>query len=267
MSNTSQPDYEALRRVSSDTDWSLFDDISTSFAAGRKKRDLGFYRYMLSQASLDPSQTTFIGDKPENVFSAHSQRLHGLVYHKFTNLKRALLNLLGDSESGTSSEASRAASATVNNRADNNQGGGQLTTADYVCDMNTASLGPTVIRAKVEIAASVMDEMLKFMNEDGIIQVTRPRIDTVVCVNVLSLFDSYGQGNEIKPTLEWLQPPVVRNRFYPLLKDRVTERIGTDVKDEIDHQTLRDLQCEDGGWDAGLMYRYGSSGVRTGIGV
>ncbi|SJL17034.1 uncharacterized protein ARMOST_20575 [Armillaria ostoyae] len=97
MSNLSQPDYEALRRDSSDVDWSLFDGIFTSFAAGRGKPDPGFYRYTLSQASLDPSRTIFIDDKPENVLSACSQGLHGLVYRDLTELKRALLNLLGDS--------------------------------------------------------------------------------------------------------------------------------------------------------------------------
>ncbi len=56
MSNISQPDYDALRSVG-DMDWSIFDDIFTSFAAGARKPDLGFYRYALSQANLDPSRT------------------------------------------------------------------------------------------------------------------------------------------------------------------------------------------------------------------
>ncbi len=43
MSNISQH-YEALRRDSSGMDWSLFDGIFTSFAAGRRKPDPEFYR-------------------------------------------------------------------------------------------------------------------------------------------------------------------------------------------------------------------------------
>ncbi len=96
MSNISQPDYEALRSISSDMDWSIFDDIFTSFAAGRRKPELGFYRHTLSQASLDPSRTIYIDDKLENVLSARSQGLHGLMYHNPTELKQSLLNLLGN---------------------------------------------------------------------------------------------------------------------------------------------------------------------------
>ncbi|KAG7442314.1 uncharacterized protein BT62DRAFT_996689 [Guyanagaster necrorhizus] len=72
--------------------------------------------------------------------------------------------------------------------------------------------------------------------------------------------------------------PATHSRFYPLLKERVMEWIGTegdglalamrlivckftDVKNDIDLQTLRGLQREDGGWDTGLIYKYGSSGL------
>ncbi len=40
----------------------------------------------------------------------------------------------------------------------------------------------------------------------------------------------------------------------------------TDVKNEINFQTVRGLQCEDGGLNASLMYKYGSSG-RSRIGA
>ncbi|SJL17011.1 uncharacterized protein ARMOST_20551 [Armillaria ostoyae] len=351
MSNISQPDYEALRSISSDMDWSIFDDIFTSFAAGRRKPELGFYRYTLSQASLDPSRTIFIDDKLENVLSARSQGLYGLMYHNFTELKQSLLNLLGNpvlrgqgylkqnaghltSEcAGLAIQENFAQLLILDMTNDRSlvdldvpkegkwnffPGDGQLTTANFPCDLDTTSLGLTVIRAKEEVAASTMDEMLLYVNEDGIVQTyfdcTRPRIDPVVCVNVLSLFYSYGRGNEINPTLEWVHQvllhraylqgsryyetaecflfflyrfisgcdsPVIHNRFYPLLKDRVMERIGmegdglalamrlivcdfTKVKNEIDLQTLRDLQREDGGWDSGLIYKYGSSGLSIG---
>ncbi len=75
--------------------------------------------------------------------------------------------------------------------------------------------------------------------------------------------------------------PVIHSRFYPLLKERVTERIGavgdglalamrlivcdfTGVRNDIDLQTLRTFQREDGGWDTGLIYKYGSSGLSIG---
>ena len=31
-----------------------------------------------------------------------------------------------------------------------------------------------------------------------------------------------------------------------------------------DHQSLRNLQWDDGGWESGWIYRYGSTGVRFG---
>ena len=31
-----------------------------------------------------------------------------------------------------------------------------------------------------------------------------------------------------------------------------------------DGQTLLNMQCDDGGWDTGWMYRYGSTGMKIG---
>jgi hypothetical protein len=67
----------------------------------------------------------------------------------------------------------------------------------------------------------------------------------------------------------------------PLLKERVHERVGADgdsitlamriltcdlvgIRDEVDLRALRSLQCIDGGWDVGYMFKYGSSGIRIG---
>ena len=66
-----------------------------------------------------------------------------------------------------------------------------------------------------------------------------------------------------------------------LLKERTQERVGQngsalDIAMRItvckwlnldsgeDCHTLLDMQCEDGGWEAGWVYRYGSTGVRLG---
>ena len=66
-----------------------------------------------------------------------------------------------------------------------------------------------------------------------------------------------------------------------LLKERVQERVGQsgnalDIAVRIlvckwlsldcgaDCHTLLNMQCEDGGWNAGWMYRYGSTGVKIG---
>ena len=66
-----------------------------------------------------------------------------------------------------------------------------------------------------------------------------------------------------------------------LLKERVQERVGQsgnalEIAMRIlvckwlsvdcggDRHTLLNMQREDGGWDAGWMYRYGSTGIRIG---
>lgn len=75
--------------------------------------------------------------------------------------------------------------------------------------------------------------------------------------------------------------PDLHVMLKPLLRDRVQERIGADgdalalamrilacdfvgVRNEIDLRALLPLQCEDGGWEIGYIYKYGSSGIRIG---
>lgn len=70
-------------------------------------------------------------------------------------------------------------------------------------------------------------------------------------------------------------------RVGPLLKERTQERVGLsgsaldlamriltcdllDIDCGRDRRALIDLQCEDGSWKAGSMYRFGSTGVNVG---
>jgi len=50
MSNISQPDYEYLR--SKPGDWSIFDHVYTSAAAGERKPNLGFYQHVISSTGI-----------------------------------------------------------------------------------------------------------------------------------------------------------------------------------------------------------------------
>lgn len=78
--------------------------------------------------------------------------------------------------------------------------------------------------------------------------------------------------------LEITSDEKVHSALKPLLRDRLKERIGSSgdalalamrvlactrvgISDDIDMQHLLSLQREDGGWDGGRMYKYGSSGV------
>lgn len=94
MSNISLPDYQVLR--TKPVDWSIFDQIFTSGAAGERKPNLGFYKYVLAHAGVDPRRAIFVDDKHENVLSARSLGFHGIRFTSSAEVKRALRNLVGD---------------------------------------------------------------------------------------------------------------------------------------------------------------------------
>lgn len=354
MSNISLPDYEVLRKKPAD--WDIFDEVFTSGAAGERKPNLGFYRQVLAATGVEPRQTIFVDDKLENVLSARSLGMHGIVFENPEPVRRALRNLIGNPiERGRNylkHNAGRLLSVTAstencpaielrenfaqllileatNDRSLVNliehpktwnffQGDAQLTTEQFPFDLDTTSLGLTVLQRPLELASSIMDEMLEYVDTDGIIQTyfdhRRPRFDPIVCVNTLSLFYTYGRGHELHKTLQWVHE-VLLNRAYlggtryyetsecflyfvsrllarssdfalhamlkSLLRDRVQERISADgdalalamrilvcdfvgIQNDVDLRTLLTFQCEDGGWEIGYMYRYGSSRIRIG---
>lgn len=217
-----------------------------------------------------------------------------------------------------------------------------LTTESFPCDLDTTSIALTVAGRSKEVISSVMDEMLNYVDKDGIVQVSRRfnfnlsvpgahhrsfyplhqtyfdqrrlRFDPVVCVNVLTLFYANGRGDELPRTFAWVREVLINRgytdgtRYYatpecflffmarlleqikgtkadlslrPIFRERVQERIGSEgdalalamrvlacasvgIRDEMDLRTLLTLQQEDGGWEAGWMYKYGSSGINIG---
>jgi FMN phosphatase YigB (HAD superfamily) len=94
MSNISGPDYEKLRTLPAE--WSVFDRIFTSFQAGMRKPSLSFYKYVLCETGDDPSKIVFVDDKLENVLSARSLGMHGIVFAAVEDVRCALLRLVGD---------------------------------------------------------------------------------------------------------------------------------------------------------------------------
>ncbi|KAL4815879.1 hypothetical protein BDW67DRAFT_60747 [Aspergillus spinulosporus] len=198
-----------------------------------------------------------------------------------------------------------------------------LTTLAYPDDFDTTALALTILEPPdVSIVQSVLNEMASHVSADGIIltyfDTTRPRVDPVVCVNVLTLFHRYGRGHELHTTLSWVRD-VLKHRAYMdgtryyatpeaflyflarflesastegagllahdefvcLLRERVVERVGlpgdalalamrllaaryVGIADVVDEERLREMQCEDGGWKVGWVYRYGKTDVRIG---
>ncbi|KAJ7579160.1 Haloacid dehalogenase-like hydrolase-domain-containing protein [Mycena floridula] len=248
MSNISTEDFQILQTKSAD--WSVFDKIFTSGSVGERKPSLGFFRYVIAETRIDPHRTVFVDDNPENVLSARSLGMNGVRFENASDVRRILKNLFGDpilrgrqflqagagrhyslTENGVELRENFAQLILLELTEDRSlvdlveqpgvwnffQGPSVLTTADYPSDFDTTSLGLTVMRVEASIANPIMDDMLRYINKDGIIQTYfdhgRPRFDPVVCVNVLCLFFSYGRGQELQSTLNWVVD-VLTNRAY-----------------------------------------------------
>ncbi|KAH0536546.1 hypothetical protein FGG08_006596 [Glutinoglossum americanum] len=254
MSNISRPDYKALR--TKPADWSIFDQVFTSGTVGERKPNLAFYRHVLDATHANPQSTIFVDDKSDNVLSARSIGLHGIIFDNTQQVARALRNLIGNPvERGKAfleknSKNLRSTKDTGESLDENftqllileatnnwdlvsiedhprtwNFFKGKLLLS-FPPDLDTTSIGLTVIKRDEEVVHSVLDEMMEYTNADGIIQAwhwlpllltyfdhSRPRFDPVVCTNVLSLFYSYGRGHQLNQTFQWVYE-VLLNRAY-----------------------------------------------------
>ena len=94
MSNISKEDYAVLSKMPAD--WAIFDRIFISGEAGMRKPNLKFYQHVLDATQTDPSDAIFVDDRIENIISARSIGIHGIVFDNTVNVSRALRNLLGN---------------------------------------------------------------------------------------------------------------------------------------------------------------------------
>lgn len=94
MSNISHPDHDYLR--TRPADWSLFDKVYTSADARERKPNLGFYRHVLDDTAADPRSVVFVDDKPENVLSARSFGMRGIVFDDQKRVIQAIRNAVED---------------------------------------------------------------------------------------------------------------------------------------------------------------------------
>ncbi|KAE9405549.1 HAD-like protein [Gymnopus androsaceus JB14] len=249
MSNISMEDFAFLQTKSSDLD--LFDHCFTSSAAGARKPMLGYFRHVLENTGADPTRTIFVDDKLDNVLAARSFGMTGILYDEFENVERTLRNLCFDpttrGESFMSRHAGRHLSYTSTGvtihenfaqllilEATHNsslvkytkyhgpfnffRGQGELTTSDFPCDVDTTAIGITCSdHMSLATKNEVMDTILNLRNSDGIPQVyfdaSRPRIDPVVCVNVLTLFYKHGRGAQLETCYHWVES-VLRYRAF-----------------------------------------------------
>jgi FMN phosphatase YigB (HAD superfamily) len=249
MSNISGPDYETVLETRGQ-DLALFDRVFPSCEAGERKPHLGFYKQVLQETNSDPATTAMIDDKTENVLTARSLGIHGIVFANAKQVRREVLNLVGDPiRRGLSflhQNAGRLHSVTQKGQEVRENftqllilealkdrtlvnfvehprtwqffaGADEFHTADFPCDFDTTSIALTVLPRNHVVVSSVLDEILTYRDNDGIVMTyfdpKRPRIDPVVCVNVLSLFYSHKRGADLRPTFDWVCQ-VLHSRAY-----------------------------------------------------
>ncbi|KAL0571849.1 hypothetical protein V5O48_010117 [Marasmius crinis-equi] len=171
------------------------------------------------------------------------------------------------------------------------QGPGQFTTPDFPFDLDTTSLGLTTVKEDENLVMSVMDTMIDYVDENGIVLTyfdhSRPRTDPVVCINVLSLFLTYGRVDQMERSLQWVYTVLLNReyiqgtryyttaeaflfflsrmlrvcsprdgileKFLPLLQERIRERIGAD-EDPLT-LAMRIIVCDYAGVENSVDYK------------
>jgi FMN phosphatase YigB (HAD superfamily) len=94
MSNISAPDFVVMRDKLAD--WSFFERVFTSADAGMRKPDLSFFKFVLDEIKAEPSSVTFVDDNIENVLSARSLGIHGIIFDDAKRVRQALRYAVGD---------------------------------------------------------------------------------------------------------------------------------------------------------------------------
>ncbi|TFY79237.1 hypothetical protein EWM64_g4776 [Hericium alpestre] len=249
MTNLAKPDWKQLESTVIGLD--LFDSVFISSSAGERKPNLAFYRHIIHTIHANPCHTIFVDPSLENVATARSFGMSAVLYEGPDRLRKTLYSLCFDSVyrgqffmrlntgkhlSFTSTghtiqenfsqmlilEATRDPSLVAytkfNGLFNFFRARGELTTHNFPYDADSTSIGVTVCdNISPTTRDHVMDEILKLRNSDGIIQVyfdaSRPRIDPVVCVNVLTLFHAYGRGDQLKDTFNWVEDVLVHRAY------------------------------------------------------
>ncbi|KZT51480.1 HAD-like protein [Calocera cornea HHB12733] len=310
-SNISEPDFTWLH-ARPGFQWDLFDHIHTSYAIGQRKPDLAFFQAVLESEKLDPARTIFIDDKVENVLTAKSLGVAGFVFRDQESAVRTLWAMCADpvergwkwveenkgkmhSYTGLGKDVeenfTQILILELTGREDIvdyvkydrlfhfYQGDKQPTIKEFPYDMDTTSIGLSICpHIKPEMRQDVLNEMLTYLNQDGIIQTyfdrKRPRIDPIVCCNVLTLFSLNGRADEplLDKTKKWVgdvfqtraylggttyyhcpeaflfffsrllsHNPVFHSLYFDALITRIRERVG--IVSEACGLALRMLLC------------------------
>ncbi|KAI0650967.1 hypothetical protein C8Q79DRAFT_924097 [Trametes meyenii] len=250
--NTPAPNWEFLRRTISGDIWELFTNTLISANIGQRMPSLAFYQTLLGSSVIDPRRTALISSSLENVVSARSMGMTGVLYSSPDELTGTLRPLTRDSvrdgqnylrehagqmwsETDTGIEVrenfaqllmlelTRDPSLVTLPRPERRWkffvGAGVLTTKDFPADVDTTSIAHSILGPKYssDIRDRLMDEILTLRSEDGIVLTyfdrTRPRTDPVVCVNTLTFFSANGRGDELPETFGWVYHTLLHRAY------------------------------------------------------
>lgn len=70
--------------------------IVRSAYAHERKPNIGFYQYLIKETNLNPSEAIFVDDKLENVLTARSTGMGGIVFDNADSVVRQLMNRCGN---------------------------------------------------------------------------------------------------------------------------------------------------------------------------
>ncbi|KAK7743157.1 hypothetical protein SLS53_004242 [Cytospora paraplurivora] len=248
MSNIGKEDFDELGEK---MDWTLFDRVFTSAAAGTRKPELGFYRRVLEQIGVAGDKAVFIDDKEENIQAARELGIRGFVFGESTveTLRsifdtpvskgwRYLYQHAKHCDSVTNTGVTFSDNFaklfivdTLHDQSLVDLSWGSKNTWNYFNgeaalvpggvfpdDLDTTSLALTVLRpSSTEIVSSVLNTMADYVNDDGTFQTyfdrDRVRVDPIVSANILGCFYTYQRGHEFERTLK-LVHSVLEDRSY-----------------------------------------------------
>ncbi|KAI1792346.1 HAD-like domain-containing protein [Ganoderma leucocontextum] len=296
VANMSSSEWDLLRRKMEPEVWALFDHIYTSADVSERKPNLGFFKFVLDSAGLNPARTVLVDNRTENVVSAASIGMNAITFTTAEELSRALTALtrdaVADAERWMRGHAQEMWSVTDTGVAleenfgqllilDVTKDAGSckyrrayearkflqrtvLTSVTFPNDLNTTSTACMALGAfRQEVKDDIIDEILSIKTREGLVptyfDTTRPRIDPVVNVNVLTFFCLNGRGHELPEALDWVHAvlharayehgtlyfpsgdaflyflsrllavsPAVRQRLGKLFAERVQERSGAE---------------------------------------
>ncbi|KAL4951902.1 HAD-like protein [Aspergillus filifer] len=229
VSNIADPEFQFLSRRWDGAFLSTFEYILTSRELGVRAPSLRYYEHVLRAIQALPSSTVLIDNEPENVLAGMSlgtrvvlpcvsatKRRETVHYHFFDghsiDENYAQLLTLEATEDPALVDLIRPP------RLWNFfSGKPKFTSQVYPDDMDTTALALGILDYEPVLAHSIIDEMLSYVNEDGLILTyadkTRPRVDEVIAVNVLVALHKHGRYYELPQTMDWVQS-ILFNRTY-----------------------------------------------------